>query len=115
MNNKEWLTNLKAGDIVAVTKPYGALSEIERVTRVTDASIFVGRENMVGRSYEQRFHKKDGFMVGGTEMLHAVTDNLLSEISAKKDRDKLRKLMDGSHKFSIDRVRVIIAAIEQTP
>lgn len=116
MSDKEWLAALKPGDEVAVSKNYGAISEIMRVSRVTGASIFVVNENLVGSYYEVRFSKSDGWKAGGSvcndQHLHPVTDGLLSAIAEKKDRTKLSNAMENKHKLPIETVRAILAVLE---
>lgn len=60
MDDKQWLQELKVGDDVLESQPYGSTPILGKVSRITKATIFIRRNER----YEQGFRKIDGHQVG---------------------------------------------------
>lgn len=104
----EWLSALKPGDEVSISRGYGYRShEIARVDRMTATQFVVGTE---------RFRRDDGRLVGNGDRyymvrLEQVTDRIREEIERKElcgliERGALKKL-------SLDDLRTVAGIIKR--
>lgn len=64
ITEKEWLENLKVGDEVYISQRFKEVPYLDKVSRVTDKQIIINKLNGIGKPYEIRFWKKDGFSLG---------------------------------------------------
>ena len=65
MESNEWLKELKVGDTVFVTRPYGQCAVPRKVIRLMPTMICIGFNNVVNEVVERRFRKMDGRIIGG--------------------------------------------------
>ena len=81
MKDSEWLQQLKIGDKVYSPGKYGEFGNIYTVNRLTNTQIVIKEINGIGKEYEIRFRKFDGFNVGGNSwsrsLIVPVTDKVL--------------------------------------
>ena len=64
VNDKEWLQNLKEGDLVYVSQSYGRAAVPEKVVKTTRTQIVL--------SHDRRFRKVNGLMIGGRCYAHLL-------------------------------------------
>ena len=81
----DWMNNLKAGDEVFTSRPFGGIPGIKKVSRITKTQIFV----WINERYEQGFRKKDGREVGGN--LYTST-YLIMPTKENRESTELRQL-----------------------
>jgi hypothetical protein len=83
--DNEWLENLKVGDNVLYSGRYREYF-VGTVTRITKTQVIVKIN-----AYENKFRKKDGFVVGGdiwnTSLIREYDENIL-ETQKKEERRK---------------------------
>ena len=87
---KAWLATLKAGDLVCVSGSYwGGRNSYDFYTieRITATQLISSRKNAVDASYEVRFRKRDGSLLGSTR--HSNIEPVTDAIRAKVKRQKL--------------------------
>jgi hypothetical protein len=89
LDSGEWLQNLKPGDEVFMSRPYGQAPRVSKVSRTTETQIIVG---------SGRFHKKDGSQVGGgtwsTSYLIQPTEELRQQIELSLLQQQAGKMVE---------------------
>jgi hypothetical protein len=84
MQNKEWLQNLKVGDVVFRTQNYTSAMIKVTVKRITKTQIIT--------TNNEKFWKKDGYNVGGgtwdTQRIYEATPELMEKFKI----DELKRL-----------------------
>lgn len=97
----EWLSSLKAGDMVAVHRRYGSGHDLATVERVTETQI-------VTRSHS-KYRRKDGRSVGSDSWsatyLSPVTDEIVAAVQHEKDMDLIKEIAHGRRKVSAEALR----------
>lgn len=95
-NDKQWLSELKAGDDVYRTRyvtGQGPVRSLAKVKRATKTQVVVGNDQ-----YEQRFRIADGYEVGSgwnKESLEQATPELMREVAEKNKRRKIVNFLES--------------------
>lgn len=112
----DWLENLKAGDEVFISQPYGSLPIINRAARTTKTQIVI----RVNDRYEQMYRKKDGALIGcglwDVTVLMMPDENTRHEIMIASLRGKITNAVKN-HELPNDIVKLtqIIELMKKEP
>lgn len=119
MNEREWLDSLKAGDEIYVAGNYGAVGTINRIARTTDTQIIVEKVGAGAQTYEKRYRRKDGRLVGASTdpwcqgHIAPVTDDRREAI----EKMRLRHIIDKTSwkDVSVGQLRRIVTILKGEP
>lgn len=94
---QEWRDNLKAGDEVFISQPYGGIPYVDTVSRVTKTQIAV----RVNDHYESMYRKSNGMLVGGDKWIrvHLVmpTEKNLTEVQIHNAKRRIKRFFEANH------------------
>lgn len=112
IDSHAWIQSLKVGDEVIVRRNRNDDS-LRVVSRITATQI------VTGGTYEQRFKKSDGRLIGESRWdyvaIAPATDEAKAIVRERNDRIRFRRMVDKDATFSIQQIRAAIAALESQP